>query len=64
MTGLSSVSKDCFNFILFFAVYKVWWWSEEIGTVLQCFLVSHEKGGMEDRMNFPLRGNAEAEGHL
>ena len=30
--------------------------------MLQCFLISHEKGGMEDRVNLPLRGNMKAEG--
>ena len=28
------------------------------------FLISCEKGGMEDRMDFPPRGNMEAEGHV
>ena len=31
--------------------------------MLQCFLVGQEKGGMEDRVNLPPRGNVEAEGH-
>ena len=31
--------------------------------MLQGFLISHEKGGMEDRMNLPLRGDVMAEGH-
>ena len=30
--------------------------------MLCCFLVSREKGGMEDRVNFPPRQKAEAEG--
>ena len=30
--------------------------------MLQCFLISHEKGGMEDRVNLPLRGNTKVEG--
>ena len=64
MSGLPSVSKNHFDFIFFFAVYKVWWWSEEVRLVFQCFLISHEKGGMEDGVNLPPRGNAEAEGYV
>ena len=30
--------------------------------MLQGFLISCEKGGMEDRVNLPLRGDAEVEG--
>ena len=31
--------------------------------MLQGFLIGHEKGGMEDRVNLPSGGDAEAEGH-
>ena len=31
--------------------------------MLQCFLISREKGGMEDGVNLPPRGDVEAEGH-
>ena len=30
--------------------------------MLQRFLISRKKEGMEDRVNLPLRGNSEAEG--
>ena len=30
--------------------------------MLRRFLISHKKGGVEDRVNLPLRGNSEAEG--
>ena len=31
--------------------------------MLQCLCIVHEKGGMEDGVNLPLRGTVEAEGH-
>ena len=31
--------------------------------MFQCFLICHEKGGMEDRVDLPLRRNVEVEGH-
>ena len=31
--------------------------------MLQCFLISREKGGMEDRVNLPSRRNTKVEGH-
>ena len=31
--------------------------------MFQCFLIGREKRGIEDRVNLPLQGNAEAEGH-
>ena len=32
--------------------------------MLQCFLIGREKRGMEDRVDSPLRGNTEVEGHV
>ena len=34
MTGFSPVSKDCLDFIFFFAINKVQWWLEEVGSML------------------------------
>ena len=61
MTGLPSVSKNRFDFVFLFSVYQVRWRSEEVRSVLRCFLIASEKGGVEDGMDFPLGGNAEME---
>ena len=60
-TRFSSVSKDRFNFVFFFSIYKVQWWSEEIWSVIRCFLIAGEKGGMEDGVDLPLGRDAEVE---
>ena len=57
------MSEDCLDFVFFFSVYQVRWWSEEVQSVFRCFLIAGEKGGMEDRMDLPLGGNVEVECH-
>ena len=63
MTGSSSVSKDRFNFVFFFSVYKVRWWSEEVGAMLHGFLIGGEERCMENRVDLPSERNAETERH-
>ena len=55
------MSKDCLDFVFFFAIYKVRWRSEEVRAVLRCFLVGSKERCMEDRVDLPLGGNVEAE---
>ena len=61
MTRSSSVSEDRFDFIFLFSVYEIRWWSDEIRSVLRRFLIVGKKGGVEDRVDLPLGGNAEME---
>ena len=60
-TGSSPVSEDRFNFIFFFTVYKVRWWSEEVRAVFRHFLIGGKKRGVEDWVDLPLGGDVETE---
>ena len=55
------MSEDRFDFIFFFAVNKVRWRLEEVRAVFRGFLIGGKERGVEDRVDFPLGGNTEAE---
>ena len=53
MIEFSLISDDCFNFLFFFPINEIGQWSEEIGAVFHCFLISGKKRGMEDWVDLP-----------
>jgi hypothetical protein len=56
---LMSVASDGLDLVLFFIVDKVRWGSREVFSVFFCFYVRGQKGGVEDRVDSPLRGEME-----
>jgi hypothetical protein len=53
---IGSFSEYPFNFPFWLTFYDVRWWFQEIGAVLLGFMIRCEKGGMEDIMYLPMRG--------
>jgi hypothetical protein len=51
---MMSVASEGLNFILFFIVDKVRWWSGEVFSVFFCFNVWGKEGGMENGVDSPL----------
>jgi hypothetical protein len=49
-----AVIDNSLHFVLFFIIYNVRWWSNEVGSVLFGFLVWLEEDRMENRVHFPM----------
>ena len=54
-----SVASDGLDLVLFFVVDKVRWGSQEVFPVFFCFYIRGQKGGVEDGVDSPLRGETE-----
>jgi hypothetical protein len=54
-----SVALDGLDLVLFFVVDKVRWGPREVFSVFFCFYGRGQKGGMEYRVDSPLRGETE-----
>jgi len=56
---MMSVASDGLNLVLFFVVDEVRWGPREVFSVFFCLHVRGQEGGMEYRVDGPLRGEAE-----
>jgi len=56
---MTSVASDGLDLVLFFIVNKVRWGSREVFPMFFRLYVRGQEGGMEYRMDGPLRGEAE-----
>ena len=53
------VALDGLDLVLFFVVDKVRWGPREVSSVFFCLYVRGQEGGVEYRVDGPLRGEAE-----
>jgi hypothetical protein len=51
-----SVGSNCLNFVLFFTFNHVRSWPRVVLTVFHGFDIRRKKGGVENGVNIPLRG--------
>jgi hypothetical protein len=56
---MMSVASDGLDLVLFFVVDKVRWGPREVFSVFFCLHVRGQEGGVEYRVDGPLRGEAE-----
>ena len=55
---MTSVASDGLNLELFFIIDKVRWGPREVFSVFFCFYIRGQEGGVEYRVDGPLRGEA------
>jgi hypothetical protein len=53
---IGSFSEYPFNFPFWFTFYDVRWRFQEVRAMLLGFTIRHEKGGVEDIVYLPMRG--------
>ncbi len=53
---MTSVAPDSLDLVLFLVVDKVRWWSRIVLSMFFCLHIWGKKGGMEDGVYGPLRG--------
>ena len=54
-----SVALDGLDLVLFFVVDKVRWGSREVFSIFFCLYIRGQEGGVEHRVDGPLRGETE-----